>query len=236
MDKLSFWNVRGEKQALWDQLKNLKDMCTSPWCICGDFNSLLNFNERIGSEVAWHEINEFRQCVSYCEVTDIQVHGSFFTWNNKQNPSTRVFSRIDRCLINMDWMILYPNSYAYFMNEGTFDHCPCICYKTIDQPIRKPCFRYFNMWSLDPFFKTIIQHQWNKPVLGVKMFQVVTKLRNLKQPLKNLNKHQFSDVERSADIAKVLLDELQSKLQQNPYDHHTSLAEREAAVLYTLLQ
>ncbi|XP_074318047.1 uncharacterized protein LOC141654831 [Silene latifolia] len=239
----SFWftvvygfNSEGDRHDLWNQLKALKDICTGPWCICGDFNSLLNFNERIGSEVSWNEISEFRQCVSYCEVTDIQAHGSFFTWNNKQDPSTRVFSRLDRFLINMEWMELYPNSYAYFMNEGTFDHCPCICYRTTDLPIRKPCFRYFNMWSLDPSFKSIVQHEWNKTGTGVKMYQVITKLRSLKQPLKSLNKNQFSDVERAADIAKVLLDELQEQLKQNPQDQQINRAEREAAESFTLLQ
>ncbi|XP_074277099.1 uncharacterized protein LOC141600751 [Silene latifolia] len=155
----SFWytvvygfNSEGERQGLWSQLNNLKDNCSKPWCICGDFNSLLNYNERLGSDVTWNEIREFRQCVSYCDVTDIQAYGSFFTWNNKQDPSTRVFSRIDRFMVNIDWMLLYPDSKAYFMNEGNFDHCPCIVSRKPDTPARKPSFRYFNMWSLDPQF------------------------------------------------------------------------------------
>ncbi|XP_074265800.1 uncharacterized protein LOC141588248 [Silene latifolia] len=240
----SFWytvvygfNSEGERQGLWSQLNNNhKDNCSKPWCICGDFNSLLNYNERLGSDVTWSEIRYFRQCVNYCEVTDIQAYGSFYAWNNKQDPTTRVFFRIDRYLINIDWMLLYPDSNAYFMNEGNFDHRPCICSRKPDSPARKPSFRYFNMWSLDPQFKDIIQHEWNRTVVGVKMYQVVTKLRNLKKPLKLLNKNKFSDVERTADMARIILDDLQTQLHQNPYDTQLSLAEREAAESYAIFQ
>ncbi|XP_074305473.1 uncharacterized protein LOC141640663 [Silene latifolia] len=239
----SFWytvvygfNTEGKRLSLWDSLKQLKDICTKPWCVCGDFNSLLNYNERLGSEVNGNELRDFRHCVNYCEVTYIQAHGSFFTWNNKHEPDTRVFSRIDRFLVSIDWMFLYPDSYAYFMNEGTFDHCPCICYRKVDAPTRKSSFRYFNMWSLAPNFQSIIQMEWAKEVKGVKMYQVVTKLRNLKLPLRTLNKNTFSDVERTADMARVILDDLQTQLHLSPYDTHISHAEREAADSYSLLQ
>ncbi|XP_074277150.1 uncharacterized protein LOC141600798 [Silene latifolia] len=114
-------NFDSDRERLWMQLNHLKDLCTKPWCIYGDFNALLNYNERLGSEVSWNEIRDFRQCVDYCEVTDINAQGSFFTWSNKQPPATRVFSTIDRCLINIDWMALYPDCNAYFMNKGNFE-------------------------------------------------------------------------------------------------------------------
>ncbi|XP_074291826.1 uncharacterized protein LOC141618631 [Silene latifolia] len=230
----SFWytiiyglNTEVERLSLWVNLKHLKDICTKPWCVCGDFNSLLNYNERLGSEMNENELRDFRHCVTYCEVTDIQAHGSFFTWNNKHDPDTRGFSRIDRFLVNIEWMFLYPDSYAYFMNEGTFDHCPCICYRKVDMPVRKTSFRYFNMWSLAPNFHSIIQMEWAKEVKGVKMYQVVTKLRNLKLPLRNLNENNFSDVERTSDMARVILDDLQTQLHLSPHDIHISHAERE---------
>ncbi|XP_074283010.1 uncharacterized protein LOC141607557 [Silene latifolia] len=52
-----------ERQRLWTQLNHTKDHTDKAWCLCGDFNSLVNFNERLGSEVLWSEIRDFRQCV-----------------------------------------------------------------------------------------------------------------------------------------------------------------------------
>ncbi|XP_074265913.1 uncharacterized protein LOC141588366 [Silene latifolia] len=222
-------NSDSDRLNLWEQLTQIKDQCLKPWCICEDFNSVLDYNERLGREVTWSEIKDFRQCVDYCEVTDIVAHGSFFTWNNKQDPSTRVFSRIDRCLVNIEWLQLFPDSSAYFMNEGTFDHRPCICYRRKEAPVRSTSCKYFNMWSLDSKFKEVVANEWNKNISGVKMYQIVTKLRNLKKPLRDLNKNMFSDIERSAEVARVLLDSLHSAMHINPQDQQLLAAEHEAA-------
>ncbi|XP_074305317.1 uncharacterized protein LOC141640395 [Silene latifolia] len=68
-------NLDSERDNLWLQLTQLKDLCTKPWYICGDFNALLNYNERLGSDVSWNELSAFRQCLDYCEVTDIAAQG-----------------------------------------------------------------------------------------------------------------------------------------------------------------
>ncbi|XP_074315124.1 uncharacterized protein LOC141651304 [Silene latifolia] len=101
----SFWftvvygfNDEADRGSLWDKLKQLRLQITGPWCVCGDFNTILDYNERLGRPVLWSEVADFRQYVDSCDITDLQAQGSFFTWNNKQEPSNRVFSRIDRCL------------------------------------------------------------------------------------------------------------------------------------------
>ncbi|XP_074265694.1 uncharacterized protein LOC141588139 [Silene latifolia] len=61
---------------------------------------------------------------------DIQSTGAYFTWNNKQPTETRVYSRLDRLLANMDWINHFPGFYANFMPEGHFDHTPCVVWDT----------------------------------------------------------------------------------------------------------
>ncbi|XP_074278168.1 uncharacterized protein LOC141601764 [Silene latifolia] len=122
-------NDETEILSLWADLKRIKDVYSGPWAICGDFNNLLDVNERIGRPVLWSDIEDFRDCVSYCEVMDVKAQGSFFTWNNKHEPSTRVFSRLDRFMVNSDWLNVFPDCYAYFLPEGLFDHNPCVITK-----------------------------------------------------------------------------------------------------------
>ncbi|XP_074293226.1 uncharacterized protein LOC141620191 [Silene latifolia] len=187
----------------------------------------------------WQELGEledFRQCVQYCELMHIQAQGSFYTWNNKQAPTSRVFSRIDRFLINHEWLTLYPDPYAYFLNEGLFDHNPCICYRRMERSIRKIHFRYFNMWGQASEFPGIIKNEWERSINGCKMFQVTSKLKSLKKPLKLLNRTKFYDIEKAADLAKLLLDNIQTKLHQNPIDHFLMEAEQSATKNYAVLQ
>ncbi|XP_074300468.1 uncharacterized protein LOC141631739 [Silene latifolia] len=216
-----------DRRELWRDLKDIKDNYNGAWGICGDFNSLLHFNEREGRPVLWSEIYEFRDCVDYCEIVDIKGQGALFTWNNKHEPNSRVFSRLDRFMVNTEWMQLYPECYAYFLPEGLYDHNPCLCYKRA-VPQRKTHFRYFCMWGQDPNFTALIQEKWKSPIAGTAMFKVVKKLQALKKPLRELNRHGYSDIGKDVGIAKLILDKLQEQMNLDP-TNLTILAEEQVA-------
>ncbi|XP_074293131.1 uncharacterized protein LOC141620062 [Silene latifolia] len=128
----------------------------------------------------------------------------FYTWNNKLEPQSMAFSWIDRFLINSDWMDLYPNSYAHFLSEGLFDHNPC----------------------------TVVQQAWTRPIIATLMYKLVQKLKNLKQPLRELNRNKFSDVEKAVGVSKALLESIQIQMNSNPTDESIISAEKEAADSY----
>lgn len=72
------------------------------------------------------EVREFKYCVEACGLQDLRSSGSYCTWNNKQQGSDRVYSKIDRVLTNYECIMDIPASEVYFVNEGLFDHCPAI--------------------------------------------------------------------------------------------------------------
>ncbi|XP_074303210.1 uncharacterized protein LOC141637636 [Silene latifolia] len=210
---------------------HIKDGCDEPCCISGDFNNVLGFNEKIRRPVLWSDIEDFRACVEYYEVVDVKGQGAFYTWNNKYEPQSRVFSRIDRCLVNADWMHKYPECYAYLLPEGLYNHNPCISYRKIVRQ-RKPHFRYFNMWRQDPNFKALMHSHWSKRVSGTTMYQVVTKLKNLKRPLKELNRNGYSNIEKAVGIAKVRLDTIQEQMHSDTRNMMILNEELEASKSY----
>ncbi|XP_074315445.1 uncharacterized protein LOC141651643 [Silene latifolia] len=71
---------------------------SGPWAITSDFNCVLSAGERVGGNTPSGEMEPFRHCVADCGVIDIDSTGSLFTWNNKQKPEERIYSRIDRFL------------------------------------------------------------------------------------------------------------------------------------------
>ncbi|XP_074301307.1 uncharacterized protein LOC141632685 [Silene latifolia] len=123
------YNRAAERGELWKSLQWYRDCVHGPWVVGGDFNNVLHADDMLGGAVvSLADIKPFQDCLHYCELQDTKAIGSFFTWNNKQNVDTLVYSRLDRCLTNDEWMVEFPDSYAYFMPEGTFDHCPCVFY------------------------------------------------------------------------------------------------------------
>ncbi|XP_074277996.1 uncharacterized protein LOC141601601 [Silene latifolia] len=98
----------------------------APWGIEGDFNCVLQANERLGGNVSEVESEPFYDCLHKCGIMDIPATGAFYTWNNKQPPETKVYSRLDRFLVNQDWLDTFPEYLANFLPEGHFDHTPCL--------------------------------------------------------------------------------------------------------------
>ncbi|XP_074288850.1 uncharacterized protein LOC141613998 [Silene latifolia] len=138
--------------------------------------------------------------------------GAIYTLNNKQCPADRVYSRLDRFLVNQVWPNVYPQLFAHFLPGGTFDHTPCLVQPVIQDDKRTRPFKYFNMWSQSPNFKDIVQNGWHCDQRGTKMFELVTKLKALKPCLKSLNKEQFSDIEMNAEIILTKLTKIQQSL------------------------
>lgn len=44
----------------------------------GDFNNILNYEERIGAPVNANELSEFRNCVGHCNLGDMKHRGFFY--------------------------------------------------------------------------------------------------------------------------------------------------------------
>ncbi|KAJ8534835.1 hypothetical protein K7X08_016563 [Anisodus acutangulus] len=178
----------------------------------GDFNCVLNGDERLGRPVSEAEIREFRQCVGACSLQELKSSGSFFTWNNKQGADSRVYSRIDRLLVNLKWITTLPTSEVHYGNQGLYDHCPVFINWDTGNAKVAHRFKYYNMWSLAAQFKEKVQASWGKLSRGSKMFQLFGKLNRLKAVLKEINRINFSEVELSTERALENLYACQTKL------------------------
>ncbi|XP_074299143.1 uncharacterized protein LOC141630179 [Silene latifolia] len=182
-----------------------------------------------------NEIQTFQDCLDICQGKDIHAIGSFFTWNNKQEVATRVYSRIDRFMVNDDWLYLFPDAYANFMPEGIFDHCPCVVQFTEQVQRRKGAFKYFNMWSMHPEFETVIRDHWQNSIEGTLLFQLTSKLKMLKYKLKMLNKDSFNDIENNTAIVLMALHNVQKDLRAQPMDPTLIETERALSKEYALM-
>ncbi|XP_074283379.1 uncharacterized protein LOC141607928 [Silene latifolia] len=137
------FNGLSERKALWSRLQDMSGHIHSPWLICRDFNTVLAPSERLGGSTTEEEMEDFQNCLDVCHMVDMPATGSLFTWNNKQEAATRVFSRLDRALVNHEWIDQKKEFYAHFHPECCFDHTPCIIQRLCDMGQRKGSFKYF---------------------------------------------------------------------------------------------
>ena len=230
------FNEDSRRIDLWRDLECLAQNMVTPWLVVGDFNDVLELNERMGRHLQRRNSEHFKNCIQRCLLEDIKETGCFFTWNNKQRGEHRVWAKLDRALGNQKWQDTFGTTEAFFLPEGCFDHSPVLI-NTFSNPsmMRKP-FRYSKMWSLLPDFKTNLKENWEPDVEGVPMFRLVTKLRRLKEMLKQLNRREFANVQVAAEHAKDEMIRAQEELHRNPSDEGLIEAEIASRNRYIFLQ
>uniref|UniRef100_A0A803PUR3 Reverse transcriptase domain-containing protein n=1 Tax=Cannabis sativa TaxID=3483 RepID=A0A803PUR3_CANSA len=182
------FNDEKRREELWADLEGLAEKIKESCLVMGDFYKILFANERVGRKAHALPSQSFKDCVVQCSLEDLKYSGAFLTWNNKQKPDERIYSKIDRAMINPSWMNSFPSLEAVFLLEMSFDHRHILVSIYKNNNTGKKPFRYINIWKPNPQFESMVVDSWRIGVLGSRMYQVVVKLRRLKEVLKKLNR------------------------------------------------
>ncbi|XP_060169362.1 uncharacterized protein LOC132600312 [Lycium barbarum] len=196
------------RKPLWQTLVTMEATIVNPWLIMGDFNAVLNEEDRIGgSQVQDAETQDFANMIDNTGLTMMKATGRFYTWTN-----SHVHSRIDRALVNSAWMNRWPQVEVEVKDPQFSDHA-LLCVKIGTSPQRgaKP-FRFLNHLCKHKDFLRIVRESWEKPVYGKGMVEVWNKLKNMKEAMKHLNTAEFSRVENRIQETRQQLQVLQEKL------------------------
>lgn len=103
------------RRSLWSAMRCLFSVIgDSPWIQLGDFNVALRSSERMG-DFDSSAAGEFNQCLIDINMEELATRGSWFTWSNKRGGGGANMSRIDRVLVNGDWLDMFPNLRLFLM-------------------------------------------------------------------------------------------------------------------------
>ncbi|XP_060959299.1 uncharacterized protein LOC133030539 [Cannabis sativa] len=210
------FNDEKKREELWADLEELAKKLSEPWILMGDFNEIMNGDERIVRRAQCNPSQRLQDCIGNCNMADLKYSGSFYTWNNKQKPEERIFSKIDREMVNSHWINAFPCSEAVFLPELSFDHIPILVTIYEDRFCGRKPFRYFNMWKQAIEYDNLVTKAWQEDIKGTKMYCIVQKLRRVKMVLKHINQTGFTDIQKTMLTTREALAELQVKLNKEP--------------------
>ncbi|PSS17592.1 Ribosome-binding protein like [Actinidia chinensis var. chinensis] len=187
------------RRQLWDNLSKFNSTVDLPWLLMGDFNNVLNSEEKTnGLPVSPYEMRDFQRCCYELSISDLRHTGLHYTWTNNS-----VWSKLDRAMVNIRWVQEGLKAVANFGLPGKCsDHSPCVVtmFDIKDEGARP--FKFFNMWAQHSDFLDIVSRVWRLQVHGTEMYKLCRKLKALKQPLKELNKLHFSHISPRAAAAE----------------------------------
>ncbi|XP_060182430.1 uncharacterized protein LOC132612110 [Lycium barbarum] len=105
---------------------------TSPWLVGGDFNVILNEEEKIGGlPVLPQEYEDFAFCMNSCELHEMSFKGSPFTWWNGRAANDCIFKRLDRIVHNDTFQNWFGHLEVEHLSKTSSDHAPLLQWETI---------------------------------------------------------------------------------------------------------
>ncbi|XP_043696965.1 uncharacterized protein LOC122647676 [Telopea speciosissima] len=177
-------------------------------------------------------MNAFNDCIEDIAANDLRWTGFPLTWSNKRAGNSRIACKLDRVLVNEEWLTSFPSSHASFENLGISDHSPI---SLAIQPFTsfgpKP-FKYFDMWSSHPTFLPVVLEAWQKPVLAFStpLRAFSKRLKNVKAALKDWNLNIFGDITLQVKECKDRLASIQSRLQSDLLNDSLAIEEKEVSI------
>ncbi|XP_059627223.1 uncharacterized protein LOC132270018 [Cornus florida] len=175
---------------------------------------------------------DFKKCLHTANLEDLNFSGVLHSWSNRSPGITNIARKLNRVLINDSWNHIFPLSYCSFLTPSISDHTPMIINLGNPKPQRKVPFRYFNSWSDHDDFLPLVQSHWNTLITGHIIFQVVSKLKNLKQPLKSKFGKPLSSLQDEIQRVKASLSSCQMALDSAP--NNLALRTQEKHLLHSL--
>lgn len=99
------WPEIQNRHLSWKLMEELPAQVNAPWVCMGDFNEIMYDCEKKGGRdrATWQMAN-FREAVVNCGLRDFPCSGYEYTYDNGQAGEDNVQCRLDRALVNDDWM------------------------------------------------------------------------------------------------------------------------------------
>nr|GMC66432.1 uncharacterized protein LOC109164037 [Ipomoea batatas] len=222
------------RTILWTELCSVSDRIPQdvPWAVVGDFNCLLNVDEKKGGLPYPHrKTTDFRECTSTCDLIDSSAYGSSYTWWNGRRKKSAIWMRLDRFLYTSVWESKFRTS-VHHLSRTSSDHCPLLITSQVisAQPIPKH-FISLNVWTKHEDFLRVVSESWDVPVEGAPMYVLATKLSRLQKALVPWNKESFGNIFTKLQELEDKVQLLEDILQQNPDDDRALIDYKKSVAL-----
>ena len=96
-------------------------MVGDKWLLIGDFNLILEADDKSNSNLNRRLMGEFRNTLNFLELKEFTLKGRKFTWSNDTTQT-----RIDRAFCSVEWDLMLPASMLLALSSMVSDHRPLL--------------------------------------------------------------------------------------------------------------
>jgi hypothetical protein len=155
-----------KRSESWDILRFLSSCQPYPWICVGDFNEIVDQEEKEGSLLRRESrMIGFREALEACHLGDLGFIGSQFTWSNRRSDDYFTRERLDRAVANSEWCNIFPRVSVLVLAARTSDHSPLIVSshgRLIGRTPYRRSFKFEALWGEEAECAEIINLAWNE--------------------------------------------------------------------------
>ena len=182
----------------WIDLISHLAASTSPYLLMGDFNEILNANERGSNLISTNNSNAFKSFLQVLKLIEISPSQGRFTWFRGNSKS-----KLDRLFITSEWISAFPSLAVSILKRSLSDHSPILASVSIKNWGPKP-FRFLNYWLSHHDCLKVIHESWKQ--LG--KAPIIEKLRGVKRKLKAWNISHFGSIDENIRKCENIISDL----------------------------
>ncbi|XP_021836060.2 uncharacterized protein [Spinacia oleracea] len=208
------------RRPMWREITTFSSTVNCPWLVMGDFNAVLLAADRVnGNAVTEGETKDFDSCMDAAGLAELKSCGSYYSWSNKGQGNLRICSRIDRAIANALWHSKFVDAVVDYLPPGISDHSPLVMSCNIHMGGGSRPFKFFNYMADHVLFLDVVKKGWDVSCpRGGAMFKVWTKLKAVKQGLKELHHKDFAKLDERIEGLRADLGQIQIQLASCPTD------------------
>ncbi|XP_071708917.1 uncharacterized protein [Rutidosis leptorrhynchoides] len=180
------------KKLMWDSLDNLLNSVDSAWLPCGDFNEVRYSSDRKNSQFHRGRAKRFNEFIGRNNLIDIAISGRKFT---RISDDGLKFSKLDRFLVNVEFINLWEDLSAIALDRNLSDHCPLVLHDKLIDYGPKP-FKVFDEWLNCEEIDKVIRDAWQLPIRGSREDCIFRdRLKNVKVALRSWSNSRYGGLD-----------------------------------------
>ncbi|XP_060182476.1 uncharacterized protein LOC132612168 [Lycium barbarum] len=116
-----------ERMPPWDSIYQLAGSYDMPWMVGGDFNVVMNDQEKIGGvPIVPQDYEDFAFCINSCDLFETGFKGSPFTWWNSRAGDDCIFERLNIIFFNSQFQQWFGHIEVEHLSRTRSDHAPLL--------------------------------------------------------------------------------------------------------------
>ncbi|KAL2933374.1 Unconventional myosin-XVI [Bienertia sinuspersici] len=158
------WPESSNKHKTLVLMNRLKEQCTTPCIMFGDFNEVVSMAEKEGGDVRKEsQMDAFRGAINDCNLRDLGYRGSCFTWQRGSQPNTFMRERLYRFLADEEWCNIFPFFEVFHFPIYKSDHAPIIlpASSSNNKGKQEKMFKFKALWLSKDECQDVIEKVWN---------------------------------------------------------------------------